>query len=35
VVTTGSLTKPLRIDRPAKVRARIDAIGEVALTLEG
>ena len=33
VVTTGSLTKPLRIDRPGSIAARLDGIGEVRLEL--
>jgi 2-keto-4-pentenoate hydratase len=34
IVTTGSLTKPLRVDRPARLRASLEGIGEVTLTLE-
>jgi 2-keto-4-pentenoate hydratase len=33
VITTGSLTKPLRIVRPASIAARLDGIGEVKLEL--
>ena len=33
VVTTGSLTKPLRVDRPARIAASIDGVGEVRLEL--
>lgn len=30
VVTTGSLNKPLPIDKPCRVRARVEGVGEVA-----
>jgi 2-keto-4-pentenoate hydratase len=33
VVTTGSLTKPLRVDTPARIAASIEGIGEVRVEL--
>ena len=33
VVTTGSLTKPLRVDRPARIEATLEGIGAVMLDL--
>ena len=31
VITTGSLTKPLRVDAPCESRRRLDGVGSVAL----
>jgi 2-keto-4-pentenoate hydratase len=33
LVTTGSINKPVRVDRPAKVEVRIERLGTAALTL--
>lgn len=34
VVTTGSLTRPLRVDAPGRIEASLDGIGSVSLVLE-
>ncbi len=33
LITTGSLTKPLRVDRAARIDASIESVGSVALDL--
>lgn len=33
IVTTGSLSKPLRIDRPARIDASLEGVGNVSVTL--
>jgi 2-keto-4-pentenoate hydratase len=33
IVTTGSLHKPIPIERPARIRADVEGVGEVALDI--